>query len=194
MDYTGARKYILSKLKKELPGNLTYHGIHHTKDVLKAAELLAKNEGVNSDDLILLKTATLYHDSGFIKKYRNHEETGCEIVDSQLPKFGYNKESIKKIKGMIMATKIPQSPKNHLEEIICDADLDYLGRDDFWPISNSLFKEFIVYDIVDNEIDWNILQLKFLESHHYFTKTAKKLRKKKKFEHLKKIKEIVNGY
>ena len=93
---------------------------------------------------------------------------------------------------MIMATKIPQSPKNHLEEIICDADLDYLGRDDFFVIGDKLFAELSMYGIIDSENDWNKLQVTFLEKHHYFTKTALKNRKSKKEQHLVLIKSKIS--
>ena len=91
---------------------------------------------------------------------------------------------------MIMATKIPQSPKNKLEKIICDADLDYLGRDDFEPISNSLYKEFLDFGFVKDHNDWMQKQVGFLESHHYFTKSSQELRQPKKTDQLIKLKKI----
>lgn len=89
---------------------------------------------------------------------------------------------------MIAATEIPQSPKNHLEEIICDADLDYLGRDDFFIIGDRLYAELMTLGIVKNETEWNKLQVKFMESHHYYTTTAQKLRAKKKEKNLQLVK------
>ena len=47
-----------------------------------------------------------------------------------------------------MATEIPQNPKTHLEMIMCDADLDYLGRYDFETISNNLYTEFLDFGFV----------------------------------------------
>jgi hypothetical protein len=85
---------------------------------------------------------------------------------------------------MIMATRIPQTPHNLLEEIIADADLDYLGRDDFWTIGNKLFTELQMYSIIQTEDEWNRLQIKFLEQHHYFTRTAIETRKQKKDEYM----------
>src|SRR5690606_41792165 len=94
-------------------------------------------------------------------------------------------EQIKKICGMIMATKVPQQPQNHLEEIICDADLDYLGREDFFIIGDKLFAELSMYGILSTEEEWNSLQVRFLEAHNYFNKTAIKNRQKKKDKYLK---------
>jgi hypothetical protein len=93
---------------------------------------------------------------------------------------------------MIRATKVPQNPQTLLEEIICDSDLDYLGRDDFFSIGEGLYKEFRIQKIVSNEEEWNQLQVSFLESHHYFTKTSNERRKKGKQLNLEKIKEKIN--
>ncbi|HVT85051.1 MAG TPA: hypothetical protein VHD35_07595, partial [Chitinophagaceae bacterium] len=130
------------------------------------------------------KTAALYHDSGFLHAYSGHEEAGCEIVKKELPAYGINGKQLDAICGMIMATKIPQSPKNKLEEIICDADLDYLGRPDFFKIANSLFKEMMHRGLVNNEREWNRIQVNFLKNHHYFTPTNKQSREQQKLEHL----------
>ena len=91
-----------------------------------------------------------------------------------------------------MATKIPQTPHNLLEQIICDADLDYLGRNDFEPISRSLYTEFLTYKIIPENIIWDHIQIKFFESHHYFTGTSISKRNENKLKHLKLLKERSN--
>ena len=91
---------------------------------------------------MLLKTACLFHDAGFITSRVDHEKQRmCTGKKTPARFWIYSQDEIDRICGMIMATKIPQSPKNNLEEIICDADLDYLGRDDFFAIGDSLFEE-----------------------------------------------------
>lgn len=194
MDFKSAEIFILEKLQKELPLNLYYHSFKHVMDVLEAAKLYGRLEKISKNENILLQTAVLFHDSGFIIQSKDHEDIGCEIARANLPNFDYTEEEIAIICGMIMATKIPQKPSNKLEQIICDADLDYLGRDDFWEIGYNLYKELEIYGILTDEREWNKLQLRFLTSHNYFTKSAKKNRQPKKDTHTQKIKEIVNGY
>ena len=194
MDFNRAKQHILDRLEKDLPDNLYYHGLHHTLDVSQAIEEYARYEKVEGEDLLLLKTAGYYHDCGFTRQYRHHEEVGCSIAREALPHFGFTDEQIMRVCNMIMATRLPQQPRNLLEEIICDADLDYLGRDDFHQIAESLFKEFIAYGIVHNEQEWNRLQVKFFESHHYFTRPARMMRQAGKEAHLRAIKQIVAGY
>ena len=187
--YERTKEFILHKLETELPENLYYHGLHHVLDVLTAAAELGKKENLSTDEIELLQIAVLYHDSGYTIDAKNHEQLGCDIARDSLPDFNYNPKEIETICGMIMATKFPHQPKNLLEEVICDADLDYLGRDDYFKISNDLKKELNIYGMLSNESDWNKLQENFLSTHTYFTKTADALRKAKKEEHLNKIRE-----
>lgn len=194
MEFEKAKELILEKLKNELAPNLYYHSLNHVMDVYEAAKMLAAEEGIDGEDYTLLKTAVLFHDSGFLIQAKDHEELGCGIAREVLPDYGYNNQQIETICGMIMATKIPQTPHNKLEEIICDADLDYLGRDDFFKIGNHLYNELVVYGILNDEKEWNRLQVKFLNKHHYFTDTAKRLRHGKKTEHLEHLQKLVDTY
>lgn len=187
-------QFILGKLSKELPATLHYHSLHHTLDVLQAAESLALAERIAEEDSLLLKTAVLYHDSGYIDAYHEHEAGGCVLAMATLPDFGYTEEQIERICRMIMATKIPQNPQNLLERIICDADLDYLGREDFWKTGNLLFQEFVEHGIVRDEQVWNRLQIEFLEKHTYFTDSAKSRRNTKKEFYLDELKNLVATY
>lgn len=184
MEYNTIKKIILRRLKDNLPKHLSYHSVMHVKDVIDSVEKIAKSEKVTSEDLVLLKTAALFHDTGFLYGAKDHEEKSCEIAQEYLPNYGYSPSQIDKIKGMIMATKIPQSTNNHLEQILADADLDYLGRDDFFKIGDKLFEELTMFGIVNSERDWNLLQEKFLQSHHFFSQTAIKNRNQKKQENL----------
>lgn len=194
INFNDAETFILLKLKDELPDSLTYHGIHHTLDVLDASVEIAEAEGISGESLIMLKTAALFHDAGFTQTYQGHEAAGCAIAREFLPRFGYNEEQLDLICGMIMATQIPQNPHNILEQILCDADLYYLGRNDFYPVGSTLFQEFQDRGVVKNEKDWNRLQVKFLESHHYFTETAMRRRNSKKQQHLREVRAIVARY
>jgi uncharacterized protein len=195
MNLSNAEEFILAKLKRDLSPTLYYHGVHHTLDVVEAALQLAHEENITDPvSLTLLQTAALYHDCGFITTYQGHEAEGCRYARQTLPEFGYSTEQIDQICGMIMATKIPQSPQNLFEEILCDADLDYLGRSDFDPIANSLFEELKERNFVRDEPAWNRIQVSFLQSHHYWTKTATALRQANKQDRLNSLKEIVSHY
>ncbi len=182
----------MQKLSDHLSKDLHYHGIHHTIDVEIQAGRIAKSEKINNkEDIYLLKLASLYHDTGFLITYKEHELAGCNFARNELPEFGLTPKQIEIICGMIMATKIPQTPLTKLEEIICDADLDYLGRDDFFNISHTLFMELQKRKILSSEKDWNDIQINFIKKHNYFTDTNKKSREKKKLNHLELIQKKI---
>lgn len=191
--FTPIHRHVVAKLQARLPQQLTYHSLSHTLDVLKQAETIARKEGITSlEDLLILKVAALYHDAGFIDTYHNHEAQGCELAKQELPAFGLNEEQIEKICGLIRATKIPQSPVSHLEQIICDADLDYLGREDFAQIAGNLFRELLALNMLQEAEEWDHLQVQFLEKHHYFTGYSRKHREQNKQAHLALLKTRVN--
>lgn len=193
--YHRIRNHILSKLNSELSAALSYHGVHHTRDTLEQAVRIASAEKIRDQDaLLILQTAVLYHDSGFLNTYSGHEEEGCRIAAAELPSFGVNSRELDQICHLILATRIPQNPSGILEEIICDADLDYLGRDDFFPIASTLFEELKRFGILDTEQEWNRLQLKFLEAHHYFTATARHTREALEQTHCEAIRKLVDSY
>lgn len=195
MDYRAAKQFILTKLREELSDQLVYHGLHHTLDVLKMAKELCDSEGVNEHDKMLVKTAALFHDAGFVKNvHAGHEVEGCKLAREALPGYGYKQEDIECICGMIMATKIPQSPTTLLEEILCDADLDYLGREDFFTIGETLFHELQAYHLIGDEQAWNRLQVSFLNAHRFHTRTNKTLREPVKRRYLEDLQDLVATY
>ncbi|MCI5082237.1 MAG: HD domain-containing protein [Saprospiraceae bacterium] len=194
MNYHAVKAFILDKLERELSDVLTYHGLHHTLDVLHVAEELCYLEKISPYETILVKTAALFHDSGFTVSGKEHERLGCQLAKIHLPEYGYTPSEVRRICGMIMATKIPQSPKNELEQIICDADLDYLGRDDFYDIGGTLYEELRANDVLNTEQAWNQLQVQFLEKHHFFTETARRRRTARKQRYLNELKRLVASY
>jgi len=192
MQFERAKKHILGKLKNELRPEFTYHCFDHTIDVCNAAKTIGTSEGISRYDMKLLLTAALFHDSGFTEGGSNdHEEKSCRIANQFLPGFNYEIDDLEKIKGMIMATKLPQSPQNRLEEIICDADLDYLGRDDFFAISDRLYEEFLSEGKVQNYDDWNQKQIAFFKGHNFFTNSSIAVRSAVKEQNLSIIKTKV---
>lgn len=185
-------EYVMNLLEEKLPRNLHYHNLKHTIDVTVQVEIIGRHEGITDEEMLILKSAALFHDTGFIRTYRNHEEAGVEIAKEILPQFDYTEEQIEKICQLIMKTKLPPKPVTLLEQIICDADLDYLGRVDFIPVSGNLFRELTEHKLIENDINkWNLAQISFIEGHQYFTESAKRLRDVNKNNQLEAIRRLV---
>jgi adenylate cyclase len=191
IQFTDIQELILDRLEKELPRYLYYHNVKHTVDVVTEVELIGWAEGLDDEEILLLKTAALFHDVGHTISYDEHEFHGTELVRKLLPGYGYSEEQLEKICNIIMATKLPPQPRDIYQEIICDADLDYLGRSDMIPVSNTLYKELSEQDKIGTLNDWNKLQLKFISAHTYFTKTARSLREVNKQKQIERIKKLI---
>ncbi len=189
MDEQAAIANILQRLQVGLPAKLSYHSYAHTLDVLDRVVSLGRAEGVSDEELRLLKVAASYHDAGFLISNRDHERLGCRMAEKDLGSLGFSTEAIETICGMIMATKVPQQAKTTLEEIICDADLDYLGREDFYSIGGRLFSELKAYHLLETEEEWNHLQIQFLSKHTYWTATNIALREPEKQKRLAELAE-----
>lgn len=190
-EFENLKNNVLSKLKNGLPKYLHYHCLNHTKRVLEKSKIIAKAENVSADDLLLIKIAALYHDYGFLSTYHNHENEGCKAVQQEL-KHQLNQDEINAVCGMIKATEIPQTPNNLKEKIIADADLEYLGTDDFTEIANKLYLELKSKNPDLSLEEWNKIQISFIENHSFFTDYAKKHLTAKKQENLLGLKDIVS--
>jgi len=193
IQFTDMQEMILDKLEKELPAYVFYHNVKHTVDVVTEVELIGWAEGCSDEEILLLKTAGLFHDTGITISFDNHEHHGAEYSRKILPGYNYSPEQIDRICSIIMATKLPPKPSNLLEEIICDSDLDYLGRSDFIPVSNTLFEELKAQNKMKDLNEWNKMQVKFISGHQYFTKTARSLREVNKQLQIERIQSLITG-
>lgn len=178
---------VISSFENELPSYLTYHNIQHTKDVVEASRYLAAKEKLNEEDTHLLVTAALLHDTGFLKGYDDHEEVSSQIARKLLPDYKYSAQQIETVCELIMATKLPQKPDGILQDILCDADLFYLGSNEYFDQAENLLSEWQAAGKIKEKSDWNRAQIDFLKKHRYFTLTAIKERETKKKENLQQV-------
>ena len=181
--------FVIRLLQDNLSEFYYYHNYKHTLYVADKASLIGRHEGCTSEELDLINAAALWHDTGYTVTYKNHEEESCKLAQKYLPQFGYTAQNVVTICGLIMATKIPQMPKNKLEEILADADLEYLGTADYESKADDLFWEIKYVDPSLTEIKWNQIQISFLQKHHYFTRFCQLYREPAKLTLLNKLVE-----
>jgi hypothetical protein len=193
MDFVGARDYIIGRMRKELSPSLTYHTIEHTLDMHRAAIRLMEMECFDDEhERLLIETAACYHDAGMMVSYNDHETQSVLIAGEMLPTFGYILEDIDEVAGLILVTKLPQMPATLPEQILCDADLDSLGRDDFFIESFKLQLEWNLNGIAQTSLEeWLRFEVKFFTGHKYFTKSGRALRQEQKRKNLLEITTIL---
>lgn len=192
IQFLDIQEEVLDMMEQNLPEKLFYHNIKHTIDVVTEVELIGWAEGLGEEEILILKLAGLFHDSGHIISYDDHEYHGTVIAKNMLSKYHFTEERMDEICNLIMATKFPPSPKTLLEKVMCDSDLDYLGRTDFIPVSNMLYEELKVRDLVGSFNEWNEKQLTFIKKHQYFTDTAQNLREVNKNKQIERLERLLS--
>lgn len=172
MQYQQVYNFLMPRLENEIPECYTYHNAEHTKKVITAATHIAKTEGVSGSDLIILQTAALFHDAGFLQQADGHEEISCIWARKYLPAYEYSDIQVEQICRTIMATRLPQTPADLLGQILCDADLYFQGKAGYAENANNLYKEFKQRGLIKSEAEWPLMQLEFLSAQHFFTKST----------------------
>jgi hypothetical protein len=89
---------------------------------------------------------------------------------------------------MILSTDLERDPKTHVEKIICDADLDHLGREDFFKLDGKLREGRRARGIdVNDDVKWFKGTFEIIKKHKFHTDSQKKLREKEKQKNIKKL-------
>jgi len=178
--------------EQQIDPHFEYHNLRHTFDVLAKAEEIGTAEGLDPHELALVKIAALFHDTGFAKARKNHEEQSIKIFLESSAGSNLSLNDIEIICGCIRATRMPQNPQSLLGKVICDADLDYLGRPDFFEIGAALYREMLYAKELTEKSAWNSMQLAFLENHHYKTEYSKLNRIEGIRENINLLKKTIN--
>jgi uncharacterized protein len=190
-DLDAVADYVRQRLSSELRPTFTYHNAAHTTDdVVPAAARLAALNGIENPRLTLLLTGAWLHDVGFVERADGHELIGVAIAESILPQFGFDEAAVAAVRGLILATRVPQTPLSALEEALCDADLDVLGRDDFFARNEALRAERMADGEEVPAAQWWRQQAEFVASHRYFTAGAQQLRDAGKAGNLARLRQL----
>ena len=181
-------KFIYQYFDKNKTENLVYHDILHTTDVVKASQKIGAGTNLNSEEMEILQISAWFHDTGYAVDRENHESSSAEIAATFLAKINYPSEKIEKVKSCILSTKVPQTPKNLVEEVLCDADLQHLAKKNFIERSEWLkVEEEKVSGTQISEIDWFNNSLNFVSNHKFFTQYAKEKYSERKRDNIVKL-------
>jgi predicted metal-dependent HD superfamily phosphohydrolase len=186
---TAAEQFVVNFFSQKMGKDLLFHSLAHTREVVLNSELIAGNYELTPDEHTALIIAAWFHDTGYstgIKKM--HEEESRKIVTEFLKQHNASQDLIDKVTGCILATRMPQSPANIIEQIICDADLFHLGTKEFKEKNKLLRQEISLLEHKKTgKKDWINLNIDFLEHHRYFTEYAREMLESVKQTHLKEL-------
>lgn len=166
--------YAKNLLKDKLSSAYTYHNLDHTIQVVDKIKILAKEENISPEETENLLLAGWFHDLGYVDNADNHEEESRKIASDFLKQHQFPEERIAKIGELILATDKFYKPKNHLEEVIKDADLYHLASDDYFRICENLRQEIKeVHHQKFSKLKWAELNIVFFSKHQFYTNYAK---------------------
>ena len=185
-------QYVRELFRDELPDGIKYHDANHTlhptKGVVAVANSIALSEKISERDRELLVTAAYFHDTGYIREYDKNEPIAARMAGRILKLIGYKPSEIKKVQKMIRSTDLELEPKTHVEKILCDADLDHFGREDFFKLDGKLREGRRARGIdVSDESKWYKGTLKIIQKHQYYTESQIKLREEEKQKNSKRL-------
>ena len=185
-------RYVRLLFRDELPEGFKYHGaghtLHPTKGVVASANRIAISENISELDRELLITAAYFHDTGYIRKYKKNEPIAARMAGRILIMIGYKPNEVAKIQKMILSTDLESEPESHVEKILCDADLDHFGREDFFKLDGRLREEWRERGMnVNDDVKWYEDTLELLKKHQFYTESQKKLRGKGKQKNIKSL-------
>jgi uncharacterized protein len=185
-------QYIRALFKDELPGGIKYHGANHTlhpaRGVVAVANRIAISENISEHDRELVIAAAYFHDTGYIREYDKNEPIAARMAGRILKLIGYKPNEIEKIQTMILSTDLAREPKTHAEKILCDADLDHFGREDFFKLDGKIREGRRARGIdVSDELKWYKGTLEIITRHKYYTESQKKLREEQKQKNIKRL-------
>lgn len=163
---------------------LCYHNVDHTRRVVQNADYIAKFEELDEDQMFIIKAVAWFHDLGYSKSYNGHEDASIDIAQEFLRPLGVSEAIINRIVSGINATRVPQEPKNKVEEIIADADLFDLGTDDYFELSEKLFNEWDDCIKPSRKRKQWLHSLDFMKAHKYFTPYGKDVLELKKQQNI----------
>jgi len=185
-----AGNYVTNLLEDKLPDNITFHTIDHAKYVVDSAIYIGKNSGLSDEELNIVKLCAWFHDVGWVINPYNHEEEGAKIVNDFLASKGIEGDVITIVKESIIATKVPQQPKNIIAKVLCDADLMHLSEEDYFDRIQLMRQEWTnLSGEKFGKRKFHSKSVKFFNAHNYHTDFAKKElqpKKEKNLEHLQK--------
>lgn len=187
-----AKKEVMKSFRQGWANNFHYHNLEHTSQVVEEAILLADDHQLSESSRFVLEISAWFHDTGYRFSYNNHEESSGMIAGSFLNDFKVLIELIEQVKKCIIATKVPQSPTSIISQILCDADLAYLGKSDFTLSLENLRKEWMLQNMIGDSLrDFYGNTLIFCEEHDYFTEFARKRYNKTKADNIELLRSLV---
>jgi predicted metal-dependent HD superfamily phosphohydrolase len=185
-----ASSYVYNLYHDAPNGTTLYHNYNHTVEVAAHTMEIAEGMKLSTPEMETVLLAAWFHDTGYLQSPQDHERRSAEIAVTFLKNQHYPEEKIENVVGCILATKVPQQPKNLLEQIVCDADLLHLGKKECLRKGEMLRMELEAFNGEQiSQRDWLKRSIDFLKHHHFHTAYALQEYNERREDNLTKMKK-----
>jgi len=184
--------YVSQMLETQLPPQMEYHTLEHTRQVVFAVREIAVNTGIGMEDMDTLVLAAWFHDLGYVRIYEGHEVESQQMAGEFLETLEVEPRRIEQIKTLIAATSLEVEPTNLLEQVIKDADLYNLATPQAYKNSQKLRREWAHFRNMQlSDEEWEEKNLQFFKQHQYYTHYAQTVLSPRKERNIKRIKKKI---
>jgi predicted metal-dependent HD superfamily phosphohydrolase len=184
-----AEIYVRDLLDNELSEDCLFHTVKHTMDVVRNAEIIGDYSNLCEECKNVLRIAALFHDVGYIDSYEDHEVESAAHASRFLNSKNVQESIIKQVVESILATKMPQQPKDDISKVLCDADLMNMTFDDYFEQIDLMRQEWKKTGKAKlNTQEAYKTSLEFFRSHQYHSEYGEKILQPKKEKTESKIK------
>jgi hypothetical protein len=166
---------IIKMFDDEAAPNLYFHNSSMVKNISNQVELLSRAMKLPDEEYINLKLASVFLFTGFISDYEKPMEASLRLVEEILPVYGFNQENIEST-NKIIRNSYDDRLESLSDKILHDARYDYLGRVDYFKLTDKLFRERSEYGKQSDSKTWIEIQRTQLLDHEFITNAARLLR------------------
>ncbi len=181
-------RHLEDFFRKNIKDEYVFHEILHTRQVVDAVDELCKLMDIPPHKRMLLKIAAWFHDTGYDQGPTEHEQRSAAYARQFMEAEGFAEADIAFVERCILATNTNNTPKDEYEELLRDADLSHLGKNNYWERCSRLRQELaLTRNQIMPEAEWVAFEIDFLSRHCFFTKAARALYSEGKARHLQQL-------
>ena len=137
-----ARLFVRRHFARDIPKWMAFHDLDHTLEVARFSQSIGRGSGLSEQAVRELELAALFHDTGYARSYKGHEEKSVVIATAFLRGHGGSTRLIAQVRALILSTRVTERPRSLAQRVLRDADSAKAGQADFEEKSQRLRTEF----------------------------------------------------
>ena len=181
----------LDFLTAGLPEIYTYHNALHTQDVCEALFEITPYLPLPTSEIDALLTAGVFHDFGYLDSYLDNEALALPYMSMFCKKAGIEETVVLRAHELILETRYPYHPVSEAGKLLCDADIEYIGRSFEYFISraDNLRNELAnAENLHFSDRQWFAAEVDFLQKNSFFSPVFRELRNAGRVSNLSQLK------